>query len=66
MRDDEMLTARQVAKMFGVNPQTPGRWDDQGKLKARHRTLGGQRRWAKADCDALLAEVSGEQETEEA
>lgn len=46
-RPPELLTAGQVADLFGVDPKTVARWADQGRLPCR-RTLGGHRRFPRA------------------
>jgi excisionase family DNA binding protein len=51
---DELLTPREVAAIFRVNPKTVARWYLEGKLPAV-RTLGGHRRYRRRDVDALLA-----------
>jgi excisionase family DNA binding protein len=49
-----MLTTKQVAERFGVNPQTVISWANDGKLP-HFRTLGGHRRYRLADVEQLLA-----------
>ena len=51
---DRLLTPREVAAMFRVDPKTVTRWAQAGKL-ASVRTLGGHRRYRAADVEALLA-----------
>jgi excisionase family DNA binding protein len=51
---DDLLTPREVAAIFRVNPKTVSRWYLEGKLPAL-RTLGGHRRYRRRDVDALLA-----------
>ncbi|HEX2028861.1 MAG TPA: BldC family transcriptional regulator [Nitriliruptorales bacterium] len=55
----ELLTPRQVADMFGVNPKTVTRWANAGKLTPI-RTLGGHRRYRASEIRALLAQQSPE------
>jgi excisionase family DNA binding protein len=50
----EMLTTKQVAERFAVNPQTVITWANDGKLP-HFRTLGGHRRYRLADVEQLLA-----------
>lgn len=51
---DRLLTPREVAAMFRVDPKTVTRWAQAGKL-ASVRTLGGHRRYRAADVESLLA-----------
>lgn len=51
---DRLLTPREVAAMFRVDPKTVTRWAQAGKL-ASVRTLGGHRRYRAADVEGLLA-----------
>lgn len=46
------LTISEVAAILHVSPSTVRRWTDAGHLTA-HRTLGGQRRYRRADVEAL-------------
>lgn len=50
---DDLLTPGEVAKLFGVDPKTVTRWAAAGKLTPL-RTLGGHRRYRRAEVDALL------------
>lgn len=50
---DEMLTPREVAAMFRVDPRTVTRWAKTGKLRA-YRTPGGHARFSRADAEELL------------
>jgi excisionase family DNA binding protein len=45
---EELLTPREVAAMFRVDPKTVTRWAKAGKLSAV-RTLGGHRRYREAE-----------------
>jgi excisionase family DNA binding protein len=49
----EMLSPAEVAQVFRVDPKTVTRWAKAGKLTWT-KTLGGQRRYYKAEVDALL------------
>lgn len=51
---ERLLTPREVAAMFRVDPKTVTRWAQAGKLQYV-RTLGGHRRYRAADVEALLA-----------
>ncbi|WP_374971487.1 BldC family transcriptional regulator [Terrabacter sp. BE26] len=48
-----MITPREVASMFCVNPKTVTRWAVAGRLTA-YRTLGGHRRYSRAEIEQLL------------
>ena len=47
-----LLTPRDVAELFGVDPKTVTRWAKAGKLTSI-RTLGGHRRFRKSEVDDL-------------
>ena len=47
-----LLTQREVAELFGVDPKTVTRWAKAGKLTSI-RTLGGHRRFRKSEVDDL-------------
>jgi excisionase family DNA binding protein len=47
-----LLTPREVADLFGVDPKTVTRWAKAGKLTSI-RTLGGHRRFRKSEVDDL-------------
>ena len=49
----ELLTPREVAALFRVDPKTVSRWASEGRLNAI-RTLGGHRRFRAAEVQALL------------
>lgn len=49
----EFLTPAEVAQIFRVDPKTVTRWAKQGKL-ASVRTVGGHRRYRRAEVMALL------------
>ena len=50
---EALLTPAEVATMFRVDPKTVTRWAKEGKLPSR-RTLGGHRRYARADIESLV------------
>lgn len=50
-----LLTRQEVAILFRVNPKTVSRWATEGRLKTV-RTLGGHRRFNRAQVEELLAE----------
>ena len=49
----DLLTPAEVAEMFRVNVKSVGRWAKSGKLTSV-RTLGGHRRFHRAEIEALL------------
>ena len=48
-----LLTPREVAELFGVDPKTVTRWAKAGKLTSI-RTLGGHRRYRESEVRELL------------
>ena len=48
-----LLTPREVAELFRVDPKTVTRWAKQGRLRAL-KTLGGHRRYDRAEVERLL------------
>ena len=50
----EVLTIREVAKLFNVSLMTLRRWDNEGKLKAFRPTVMSKRRYKKADIIKFL------------
>lgn len=50
----ELLTPREVADMFRVDPKTVTRWAKSGKLNSI-RTLGGHRRYRLSEVKELLS-----------
>jgi excisionase family DNA binding protein len=52
--DDELLTPREVAEVFGVRTTTIARWARDGRLSPLW-TPGGHRRYSRADVQALVA-----------
>lgn len=49
----DLLTIGETAKRFGVTVATVRNWDKAGRITST-RTPGGQRRFRRADIDALL------------
>lgn len=49
----ELLTPGEVAQLFRVDPKTVSRWAKSGKLPSI-RTLGGHRRYDRAQIERLL------------
>lgn len=54
--DDRLLHPGEVAELFGVTIKTIARWSDNGKLRST-RTVGGHRRYRKADVDSLYKQL---------
>ena len=50
---EQLLTPREVAVRFRVDPKTVTRWARDGKITAR-RTLGGHRRYLDSEVTRLL------------
>ena len=55
-RKNELLTPREVAAMFRVDPKTVTRWAKAGKLSAI-RTLGGHRRYREEEVRQHLSSM---------
>ena len=53
-----LLTPREVAELFGVDPKTVTRWAKAGKLTSI-RTLGGHRRYRESEVRELLKTTQG-------
>lgn len=51
--DDALLTPREVAKLLGVRTSTVAWWARTGELEPAMRTVGGHRRYRRADVDAF-------------
>ena len=56
---DILMTPREVAALFRVDPKTVGRWARDGKLTAI-RTLGGHRRFPASEVRRCLLEATPE------
>jgi excisionase family DNA binding protein len=50
------LLPSEVAEVLQVSPKTVTRWAKEGKLASR-RTLGGHRRYARADIELLVEQL---------
>ena len=48
----DLIPISEAAKIFGVSVSTLRRWEQQGKLTSR-RTLGGSRRYNRAEVERL-------------
>lgn len=58
--DDELLTPREVAEIFGVRTTTIARWSREGRL-APLRTPGGHRRFTRSSVRAVLEQDAQEE-----
>lgn len=54
----EILTPREVADLFGVDPKTVIRWANAGRIP-NFRTPGHQRRFYRADIEPFLRASKG-------
>jgi excisionase family DNA binding protein len=52
--EDRIVTAGEVAQMFGVSTKTVDRWEETGKLRPAFRTPGGHRRYRLTEVQALI------------
>jgi len=55
---DEMLTVREVARLFHVHPNTLRRWSNNGRIRAYRITSRGDRRFKREEIARFLAELS--------
>lgn len=55
IKDDQLLTPREVARLFGVNTATIARWSREGRLDSSV-TPGGHRRYRLPDVRAMMEE----------
>ncbi len=55
----DLLTPAEVAELFRVDPKTVTRWANAGKIPTL-RTLGGHRRFRRADVMAMLEHMDEE------
>src|SRR6266700_433180 len=55
---DELLTIQQAADLLGVSTKTLRRWETKGNLIPQ-RTMGNQRRYSKAELEALFHSQTG-------
>lgn len=62
--ESPLMTPAEVAALFRVDPKTVARWANSGKI-ASIRTLGGHRRFRRADVEKALKTVEiGEEKSE--
>jgi excisionase family DNA binding protein len=55
----EMLTIREVARLFHVHPNTLRRWSNNGRIRAYRITPRGDRRFKREEIIHFLAELNG-------
>jgi excisionase family DNA binding protein len=55
----EMLTIREVARLFHVHPNTLRRWSNNGRIRAYRITPRGDRRFKREEIVHFLAELNG-------
>lgn len=48
------LTTGQFAAALGVHPKTVIKWDNQGKIRAHHRSAGGRRYYSQEQVDKYI------------
>lgn len=60
--DAAYLTTSEVARLFGVHPKTVVRWATSGRLPFT-QTLGGHRRFDRADMVTLLGPQADDRRT---
>lgn len=62
--DDDLLTPREVAQIFGVRTTTIARWSRTGMIRSS-RTPGGHRRYRRGDVHAFLGQNERPESPEE-
>jgi excisionase family DNA binding protein len=61
----EMLTVREVARLFHIHPNTLRRWSNNGRIKAYRITPRGDRRFKREEIVRFLAELNSEADNSE-
>jgi excisionase family DNA binding protein len=56
----DMLTVREVSRLFHVHPNTLRRWSNAGRIKAYRITPRGDRRFKREEIVRFLAELNGQ------
>lgn len=55
----DMLTIREVARIFHVHPNTLRRWSNNGRIRAYRITERGDRRYKREEIARFLDELNG-------
>jgi excisionase family DNA binding protein len=55
----EMLTIREVARIFHVHPNTLRRWSNNGRIRAYRITERGDRRYKREEIVRFLEDLNG-------
>jgi len=61
----EMLTVREVARLFHIHPNTLRRWSNDGRIRAYRITARGDRRFKREEIVRFLAESNGQGDDEQ-
>ena len=56
----DMLTIREVARLFHVHPNTLRRWSNAGRIKAYHINQRGDRRFKREEIVKFLGELNSQ------
>jgi excisionase family DNA binding protein len=56
----EMLTVREVARLFHIHPNTLRRWSNDGRIRAYRITSRGDRRFKREEIGRFLAELNSQ------
>ena len=55
----EMLTVREVARLFHIHPNTLRRWTNDGRIRAYRITPRGDRRFKREEIFRFLEDLNG-------
>jgi excisionase family DNA binding protein len=61
----EMLTVREVARLFHIHPNTLRRWSNDGRIRAYRITSRGDRRFRRDEIARFMAELSSQPDRQE-
>lgn len=59
--EDDVIAIGDVARIYGVTPDTIRRWEQEGRGVPHTRTAGGQRRYRRGDVLRLMAQCVSEE-----